>query len=267
MAAPLLQLSGIALTFGGTPLLEGVDFLVSAGERVCLVGRNGSGKSTLLKIAAQLIEPDGGTAFLKPDATIRYLPQEPDLSGFATTAEYVEAGLGPNDDQHVARYLMEQLGLRGDENPAVLSGGEARRAAAFHAIDRAVSRVRKIDLARFILAEGGDAEPGGKHQPVGPLGALPLDSPDAAATVVAIEIDAAQSGIGAPAIHESARNRTVIVRMGILGYRQNQALHPAVRRVTVQAFHTVPAIVFAAVAGCGLVIHLFIGILTNVGDP
>ena len=129
MAAPLLQLSGIALTFGGTPLLEGVDLLVSAGERVCLVGRNGSGKSTLLKIAARLVEPDRGTAFLKPDATIRYLSQEPDLSGFATTADYVEAGLGPNDDRHAARYLLEQLGLRGDENPAVLSGGEARRAA------------------------------------------------------------------------------------------------------------------------------------------
>ncbi len=129
MAAPLLQLSGIKLTFGGTPLLEGVDLLVGAGERLCLVGRNGSGKSTLLKIAARLVEPDSGTAFLKPDATLRYLPQEPDLSGFATTADYVEAGLGPNDDRHVARYLMEQLGLRGDENPAALSGGEARRAA------------------------------------------------------------------------------------------------------------------------------------------
>ncbi len=84
MAAPLLQLSGIALTFGGTPLLEGVDLLVSAGERVCLVGRNGSGKSTLLKIAAGLIESDSGTTFLKPDATIRYLPQEPDLSSLTT---------------------------------------------------------------------------------------------------------------------------------------------------------------------------------------
>jgi len=129
MAAPLLQLSGITLTFGGTPLLEGVDLMVSAGERLCLVGRNGSGKSTLLKIAAGLIEPDRGTTFLKPDATIRYLPQEPDLSGFATVMDYVEAGLGPNDDRHAARYLMEQLGLRGDENPAALSGGEARRAA------------------------------------------------------------------------------------------------------------------------------------------
>jgi len=129
MPAPLLQLAGITLTFGGTPLFEGVDLLVGAGERVCLVGRNGSGKSTLLKIAARLVELDSGTAFLKPDATIRYLPQEPDFSGFATTADYVEAGLGPNDDRHAARYLMEQIGLRGDENPAALSGGEARRAA------------------------------------------------------------------------------------------------------------------------------------------
>jgi ATP-binding cassette subfamily F protein uup len=129
MAAPLLQLSGIALTFGGTPLLEGVDLIVSAGERLCLVGRNGSGKSTLLKIAASLIEPDRGTTFRQPDATIRYLPQEPDFSGFATVAGYVEAGLGPNDDRNAPRYLLEQLGLCGDENPAALSGGEARRAA------------------------------------------------------------------------------------------------------------------------------------------
>jgi ATP-binding cassette subfamily F protein uup len=129
MAAPLLQLTGIALTFGGTPLLEGVDLMVSAGERLCLVGRNGSGKSTLLKIAAGLVEPDSGTTFRKPDATIRYLPQEPDFSGFASVSDYVEAGLAPNDDHDAPRYLMEQLGLRGDDNPAALSGGEARRAA------------------------------------------------------------------------------------------------------------------------------------------
>jgi ABC transport system ATP-binding/permease protein len=129
MAAPLLQLSNVALTFGGTPLLDGVDLMVSAGERLCLVGRNGSGKSTLLKIAAGLIEPDSGTIFRKPDATVRYLPQEPDLSGFARVSDYVEAGRGPNDDLDAPRYLMEQLGLRGDQNPAGLSGGEARRAA------------------------------------------------------------------------------------------------------------------------------------------
>jgi len=129
MAPPLVQLKDIALTFGGTPLLEGVELSVSAGERICLIGRNGSGKSTLLKIAAGLIEPDRGERFVQPGATIRYLPQEPDFSGFATTLAYVEAGLGPGDDRYPARYLLEQLGLTGDENPALISGGEARRAA------------------------------------------------------------------------------------------------------------------------------------------
>src|SRR5262249_37814597 len=114
--------------------LDGVDLLVSAGERVCLVGRNGSGKSTLLRIAAGLVEPDGGTTFRKPDATIRYLPQEPDFAGFTSVSSYVEAGLGPNDDHNAARYLLEQLGLHGAENPAELSGGEARRAALVRAL-------------------------------------------------------------------------------------------------------------------------------------
>ncbi|WP_342362844.1 ABC-F family ATP-binding cassette domain-containing protein [Terrarubrum flagellatum] len=134
MAPPLLQLRDIALTFGGTPLLTSADLSVSAGERVCLIGRNGSGKSTLLKIAAGLIEPDKGSVFTQPGASIRYLPQEPDLSDFQTTFAYVEAGLGPTDDAHRARYLLEQLGLRGDEEPAHLSGGETRRAALARAL-------------------------------------------------------------------------------------------------------------------------------------
>jgi ABC transport system ATP-binding/permease protein len=129
MAPPLIQLSGITLGFGGAPLLDGVDLSVAASERICLVGRNGSGKSTLLKIAAGLVEPDGGTCFVQPGATVRYLPQEPDLSGYPTTLAYVEAGLAPGDDPHQAAYLLEQLGLTGLEDPAQLSGGEARRAA------------------------------------------------------------------------------------------------------------------------------------------
>jgi ATP-binding cassette subfamily F protein uup len=129
MAPPLLTLQDIHLTFGGTPLLEGAELLLGERERVCLVGRNGSGKSTLLKIAAGLVEADRGARFAQPGATIRYLPQEPDLTGFASTLAYVEAGLAPGDDAFRARYLLEQLGLTGDEEPARLSGGEARRAA------------------------------------------------------------------------------------------------------------------------------------------
>jgi ATP-binding cassette subfamily F protein uup len=129
MPPPLLQLSDISLTFGQHPLLDGVELSVSAGERVCLVGRNGSGKSTLLKIAAGLVDPDHGKRFVQPGASVRYLPQEPDFTGYATTLSYVEAGLGASDDLHQARYLLQQLGLSGDEDPAHLSGGEARRAA------------------------------------------------------------------------------------------------------------------------------------------
>ena len=131
---PLLHLKDIAVSFGGSPLLDGAELSVSAGDRLCLVGRNGSGKSTLLKIAAGLVEADGGTRFAQPGATIRYLPQEPDLGGYATTRDYVDAGLNPHEDPNRAFYLLGNLGLNGDENPATLSGGEARRAALARAL-------------------------------------------------------------------------------------------------------------------------------------
>jgi ATP-binding cassette subfamily F protein uup len=134
MAPPLLQLQDIRLTFGGTPLLTAASLSIEAGDRLALVGRNGSGKSTLLRIAAGLVEADGGSRFAQPGATIRYLPQEPDLAGFATTLAYVEAGLGPGDDHYRARYLLEELGLTGEEGTAALSGGEAKRAALARAL-------------------------------------------------------------------------------------------------------------------------------------
>ncbi len=134
MAPPLLQLRDVELTFGGMPLLSGVELSVSSGERVALVGRNGSGKSTLLKIAAGFVKPDRGSVFAQPGAVIRYLPQEPDFSGFASTLAYVEAGLGASDDPHLARHLLDQLGLTGQESPAHLSGGEARRASLARAL-------------------------------------------------------------------------------------------------------------------------------------
>ncbi|MEO5807113.1 ATP-binding cassette domain-containing protein [Devosia sp.] len=128
-AAPLLSLQNIRLTFGGTTLLESAELIVSPGQRIALVGRNGSGKSTLLKIASGDVQHDGGVRFLEPSATIRYLPQEPDLSAFKTTLDYVEGGLGPGDDPYRAQYLLNSLGLTGAEDPSKLSGGEGRRAA------------------------------------------------------------------------------------------------------------------------------------------
>ena len=121
---PLLTLRDINLTFGSTPLLDGAELSVSEPDRICLVGRNGSGKSTLLKIAAGLVEFDSGEIFVQPGTTVRYLPQEPDFSGFKTTFDYIQAGCEAGDDPYRVVYLLEQLGLTGEEDPNKLSGGE-----------------------------------------------------------------------------------------------------------------------------------------------
>ncbi|WP_313197689.1 ABC-F family ATP-binding cassette domain-containing protein [Rhizobium sp.] len=129
MAPPILKLDDIFLSFGGAPLLDGASLQVEPGDRICLVGRNGSGKSTLMKIAAGMVEAQSGEVFRHPSATIRYLEQAPDFAGYSTVQAYAEAGLGPGDDPYRVTYLLEHLGLTGEEDPNRLSGGEARRAA------------------------------------------------------------------------------------------------------------------------------------------
>jgi ABC transport system ATP-binding/permease protein len=131
---PLLQLRDIHFTLGGAPVLDGADLSISPGDRIALVGRNGSGKSTLFRIAAGQAAADGGTHFKQPSARLAYLPQEPDLAGFATTLEYVLSGLGETDDPYSARAMMAEFGLNPDADPAILSGGEARRAALVRAL-------------------------------------------------------------------------------------------------------------------------------------
>ena len=126
---PLLQLRDTGLTLGGAPLLDGAELSISAGDRIAVVGRNGSGKSTLFRIAAGQITADRGSRFVQPSARLAYLPQEPDMSGFATTLDYVLAGLNEFDDAYAARAMMAELGVDPAADPARLSGGEARRAA------------------------------------------------------------------------------------------------------------------------------------------
>jgi len=168
--APLVQLKDIALTFGGTALLAGVELSVSAGERVCLVGRNGSGKSTLLKIAAGLVEPDLGTRFLQPGATVRYLAQEPEFSGAATVLDYVMGGLGPGDDRHQAVSLLDELGLTGNRGSGAAVGrrGAARRhrlrarAATRHPAARRAHQSPRSSHHRMARAQLGGAARGAR---------------------------------------------------------------------------------------------------------
>ena len=91
--APLLQLNGISLTFGGNPVFDDLSLVVQSGDRVALVGRNGSGKSTLMKVMAGLVEPDKGERVVPAGVTVGYMEQDPDLSSYATLGDYAASGL------------------------------------------------------------------------------------------------------------------------------------------------------------------------------
>jgi ATP-binding cassette subfamily F protein uup len=91
---PLLQASNLHHGYGDRPLLDGVDFVLEAGERVCLVGRNGSGKSTLLAILGGEMRADEGEVRHPSELRIASLPQEVpgDLPG--SVYDCVATGIG-----------------------------------------------------------------------------------------------------------------------------------------------------------------------------
>ncbi len=125
---PLLQLNDISLTFGGDPIFAGLSLVVQPGDRVALVGRNGSGKSTLMKVMAGLVEADSGALTLAPAASVGYMEQDPDMTGFATLGDFAASQLDPAETYRVE---MAGEGLKFDPARAVetASGGERRRAA------------------------------------------------------------------------------------------------------------------------------------------
>lgn len=126
--APLLQISDIALTFGGDPVFEDLSLVVQPGDRVALVGRNGSGKSTLMKVMAGLVEVDSGTRVASPGVQVGYMEQDPTMEGFETLGEYAASGLDP-DEAYKVDMVAEGLKFDPAGKVATASGGERRRAA------------------------------------------------------------------------------------------------------------------------------------------
>jgi ATP-binding cassette subfamily F protein uup len=129
-AGPVLaQIKDVRLTLGGAPLFEGVSFALHRHERVCLIGANGAGKSTLLKILAGELDPDGGETAKLAGVSIEYMAQEPNLTRFATLAEYAAAG---GAAPHEAEASLMGFDLDPERSPQGLSGGEVRRAGLRH---------------------------------------------------------------------------------------------------------------------------------------
>jgi ABC transporter, ATP-binding protein, putative len=71
----MISVNNVSVYFGAKPLFEDISFVISAKERIALVGKNGAGKSTLLKLLAGIDAPTEGVISRPKDIRIGYLPQ------------------------------------------------------------------------------------------------------------------------------------------------------------------------------------------------
>lgn len=158
--APIVSLSAVTKSFerGGEtiPVLENLDFTVTKGEFVALMGPSGSGKSTLLNLVAGLDKPtsgtvnvagkelssmdDAGLARFRADS-IGFVFQTYNLMPVLTAVENVELPLlltnvPKSDRRRRAETALKAVGLadRSDHYPRQLSGGQEQRVAIARAI-------------------------------------------------------------------------------------------------------------------------------------
>jgi len=138
MADNLLSVADLGVNLGDRWLLRHADVTVSAGDRLCLVGRNGAGKSTLMKMMAGLSEADEGSLWIAPGVTVSYLPQAPILPKGMSLASIVQHGTGADGDYvaetHRAEAMITRMGLDPGWLSDGLSGGESRRVALARAL-------------------------------------------------------------------------------------------------------------------------------------
>ncbi|APR71399.1 ATP-binding cassette domain-containing protein [Acinetobacter haemolyticus] len=88
-----ITLRDVHLAFGGPALLDGANFNLERGERVCLIGRNGEGKSTLLKLIEGSLLPDGGEVSIQNGLTVSMLAQDVPMDS-GKVADIVADGAG-----------------------------------------------------------------------------------------------------------------------------------------------------------------------------
>ena len=133
---PAARVRGLSRSFGGRPVLDGLDLDIEPGEFVAMLGVSGTGKSTLLRALAGLDrEVTGGLSVPGPVAVAF---QEPRLLPWRRVLANVALGLRAPDPAGVARRALDEVGLaeRAAAWPLTLSGGEAQRAALARALVR-----------------------------------------------------------------------------------------------------------------------------------
>lgn len=87
-----LSAENIAKSYGDRILFKNVNFGISRGDKIAIVGANGSGKTTLLSILSGIVPPEDGLVSHRKDITVGYLDQQPDLNDALTVMELILAG-------------------------------------------------------------------------------------------------------------------------------------------------------------------------------
>jgi Cu-processing system ATP-binding protein len=127
VTAPILEIRGLAKSFGSCEVLRSIDLTVQPAEHLALIGNNGQGKTTLIRLILGLIRPDGGAVLLHGEPlpwprrgadkrAIGYLPESvsfyPNLSGQRTLAFLGRLkGLRGAGLHTEAESLLERVGL------------------------------------------------------------------------------------------------------------------------------------------------------------
>lgn len=127
--APIFYIKDGSLSFADQIVLEPFEIYISAGDKICLIGRNGSGKSSLMKLITGEYELDIGQKFVDTAINISYLQQDlksiPDLS----IDDFVMEALDPEIMQaYQAENILKQLFINGKMRLRNCSGGQIRRA-------------------------------------------------------------------------------------------------------------------------------------------
>jgi ATP-binding cassette subfamily F protein uup len=112
----LLKLTDVSLAYGNNPLLDGVSWQISRGERVCIIGRNGTGKSSMLSLVKGSQLPDDGEIWRAPGLKIGELPQELPVADERTVFDVVAEGLSGvgqllADYHHLSQNIQNEADL------------------------------------------------------------------------------------------------------------------------------------------------------------
>ncbi len=120
----MVRLESVTVSFGGKPILTGIDWRIGDEDRIGLVGPNGAGKTTLLRVIKRDIVPEEGSVACSKGTTFGYLPQEElTLAGRTLLDEVMTvfgALAGIEDRMRVLEHEMAELPSEGPEHDRVL---------------------------------------------------------------------------------------------------------------------------------------------------